>query len=157
MFKVRLRSSIVLMAVTIFLMVTGGDILFAGMAAISLIGMMELYRTLDFHKTLLAAVSYVAARGLLCVAPIRAGGIFPPILYRVSGTSDGRVRADISEVRGRSGDERILWPVLRGDYDLLYLSDPYGGERRVPGMADLHLFLGLRYDGVLHGHADRQA
>ena len=30
MFKVRLRSSIVLMAVTIFLMVTGGDILFAG-------------------------------------------------------------------------------------------------------------------------------
>ena len=61
MFKVRLRSSIVLMAVTIFLMVTGGDILFAGMAAISLIGMMELYRTLDFHKTLLAAVSYVAA------------------------------------------------------------------------------------------------
>ena len=61
MFKVRLRSSIVLMAVTIFLMVTGGDILFAGMAAISLIGMMELYRTLDFHKTLLAAVSYAAA------------------------------------------------------------------------------------------------
>ena len=60
MFKVRLRSSIVLMAVTIFLMVTGGDILFAGMAAISLIGMMELYRTLDFHKTLLAAVSYAA-------------------------------------------------------------------------------------------------
>ena len=33
MFKVRLRSSIVLMAVTIFLMVTGGDILFAGMAS----------------------------------------------------------------------------------------------------------------------------
>lgn len=61
MFWVRLRSSVVLMIIAIALLVLGGDVLFVGMALISLIGMMELYRTLKFHKTPLAIAGYVAA------------------------------------------------------------------------------------------------
>ncbi|WP_434311264.1 phosphatidate cytidylyltransferase [Hominifimenecus sp. rT4P-3] len=63
MFWVRFRSSILLMVITIFLMVMGGNVLFAGLLLISWMGMMELYRIFDFHKTLLGAVGYLAAAG----------------------------------------------------------------------------------------------
>ncbi len=63
MFWVRLRSSVLLMVVTIFLLVLGGDVLFAGLLVISWIGMMELYRVFGFHRTLLGAVGYLAAAG----------------------------------------------------------------------------------------------
>jgi len=61
MFKTRLRSSILLLAVTIALMLLGGNVLYGAVILISWIGMMELYRILDFHKTPLAVVSYLAA------------------------------------------------------------------------------------------------
>lgn len=63
MFWVRFRSSVLLMVVTIFLMVMGGNVLFAGLLLISWMGMMELYRIFDFHKTVLGAVGYLAAAG----------------------------------------------------------------------------------------------
>lgn len=63
MFWVRFRSSVLLMLVTIFLLVMGGNVLFAGLLLISWIGMMELYRIFDFHKSLLGAVGYLAAAG----------------------------------------------------------------------------------------------
>ena len=59
-FLVRLRSSIILMAITILCMVLGGDLLFAAVIAISLIGMFELFRVLHFEKSPLAAVAYAA-------------------------------------------------------------------------------------------------
>ena len=44
MFKTRLISGIVLVAVAIVLMVLGNEVLLTAMLAISLIGMFELYR-----------------------------------------------------------------------------------------------------------------
>ncbi len=60
MFWVRFRSSIILMAVAITTIVLGGNVLFATILAISLIGLMELYRSINMHKTLLGYVGYIA-------------------------------------------------------------------------------------------------
>ncbi len=60
MFKVRLRSSIILMAVALTTIILGGYVLFATILAISLIGMMELYRAVGLHKTFMGFVGYTA-------------------------------------------------------------------------------------------------
>ena len=59
MFWVRLRSSIILTAVLIVLMVFGGLPLFLGLAVITFIGMMELYRAVGIEKTGLAITAYI--------------------------------------------------------------------------------------------------
>ncbi len=59
MFGVRLRSGIILMIIAAVLLVSGGGILWAAMMMISLIGVMELYRAFDFHRTPLAVAGYL--------------------------------------------------------------------------------------------------
>ncbi len=61
MFKTRLLSGILLVIIALVTIISGGDVLFATVLLISLIGMMELYRILDLHKTLPGIVGYVAA------------------------------------------------------------------------------------------------
>jgi phosphatidate cytidylyltransferase len=61
MFKTRLLSGIVLVLLAIFLIVSGGNILLAGIGIISLIGMFELYRVFRMEKSILAGVGYLAA------------------------------------------------------------------------------------------------
>lgn len=61
MFRTRLASGIVLMAVTITLMVYGGYPLFWVITAISLIGLYELYRALKMEKTVPALAGYVSS------------------------------------------------------------------------------------------------
>ena len=60
MFMVRLRSSVIVMTLTILLVVLGGDVLFTAMGIISLIGMTELYRIVKINKTLLGILGYLA-------------------------------------------------------------------------------------------------
>lgn len=60
MFWTRLASGIVLMAITIALMVIGGEVLFYAITIISLIGLFELYRTVKMEKTIPALIGYVA-------------------------------------------------------------------------------------------------
>ncbi len=61
MFKKRLLSGIVLLAVTILLIHIGGYVLLIASAAVALIGLMELYRVLGIHKTVLAGVGYFSS------------------------------------------------------------------------------------------------
>lgn len=61
MFKTRLISGIVLMAITIALMVNGGFPLFWMITAISVIGLFELYRAVGMEKTLPAVVGYLSS------------------------------------------------------------------------------------------------
>ena len=61
MFKTRLISGIVLVAVIFGLLFPGGNVLAAGLALISIIGMYELCRTVSAEKTGLGAVGYLAA------------------------------------------------------------------------------------------------
>lgn len=60
MFKTRLLSGIVLVAVIICLLVLGESVLAAALGLISLIGMYELYRTVGAEKTLLGSAGYLA-------------------------------------------------------------------------------------------------
>lgn len=64
MFKERLVSGAILLAITIFVVFTGGNILFGTVATISLIGLRELYQVLGFHNTLLGFAGYI---GSLCI------------------------------------------------------------------------------------------
>ena len=56
MFKTRLLSGILLVLIALVTIISGGDILFATVLLISLIGMSELYKVLKVHNTL--PVSY---------------------------------------------------------------------------------------------------
>lgn len=61
MFWVRFRSSVILMAITIAVILLGGDALFAVVLAISIIGMTELYKTVNLQKSPLGIAGYIAA------------------------------------------------------------------------------------------------
>lgn len=60
MFKQRIIGSISVFGLTIMFLVLGGEFLFFGLLAISLMGMMELYRTIDLNNTVLAGLAYLA-------------------------------------------------------------------------------------------------
>ena len=59
-FWVRFRSSCILMVIAVTALVLGGYVLFGITLAISLIGLMELYRILDMHKKPIAFVGYIS-------------------------------------------------------------------------------------------------
>ncbi len=63
MFRTRLISGIILVALALLFICTGGDLLLAVMLVLSLIGMHELYRVFDIEKKLPAFLGYGA-----CVA-----------------------------------------------------------------------------------------
>ena len=50
MFKTRLISGIVLVALALLLIITGGNVLLGALCVISLIGMFELYRIFKIEK-----------------------------------------------------------------------------------------------------------
>ena len=52
MFKTRLISGIVLVALALALIITGGNILLTSTAVIALIGMFELYRIFHIERTI---------------------------------------------------------------------------------------------------------
>jgi phosphatidate cytidylyltransferase len=61
MFKVRLISGVILMAITIAVIVLGGNVLFGVLLAISLIGLMELYKIVKINTALPGILGYIAA------------------------------------------------------------------------------------------------
>lgn len=61
MFKTRLLSGIMLVIIALITIISGGDILFGTLLAISLIGMSEIYKVLKIQNSFLGAVGYIAA------------------------------------------------------------------------------------------------
>ena len=61
MFLERLISGIILIIITVATLISGGNIMFAVIIVISLIGLSELYRTIGMSKSLPAIVSYLAS------------------------------------------------------------------------------------------------
>ena len=61
MFKTRLLSGILLVIIALATIISGGYVLFGTLLIISLIGMSELYKILDIHKSPLGIVGYIAA------------------------------------------------------------------------------------------------
>lgn len=60
MFRTRLVSGIILLAITIAVVVLGGNILYATLFTVSLIGMMELYRIVQVNKAFPGILGYIA-------------------------------------------------------------------------------------------------
>lgn len=60
MFKTRLMSGIVLVALALVLIITGGDVLLTAIGIISIIGLFELYRVFGIHKSTAGVVGYLA-------------------------------------------------------------------------------------------------
>lgn len=61
MFWTRFRSSMILMAITIIVIVLGDNVLFGALLVISLVGMMELYKIMKIEKALPGIIGYLAA------------------------------------------------------------------------------------------------
>ena len=59
MFRTRLISGIVLVILALVFIISGGYVLWAVSLALSLIGLMELYRVFQIHKTMLGWLGYV--------------------------------------------------------------------------------------------------
>lgn len=77
-FWIRFRSSVILMIVTITAMVVGREFLFTLLLGISIIGLMELYRIIKIHKSILAFVGYLACAGYYALAYFeQTDAIFP--------------------------------------------------------------------------------
>lgn len=60
MFKTRLLSGIVLVAILLVLIITGKDLLLVALAVISVIGMTEIYKVMNMEKSLPAIFGYAA-------------------------------------------------------------------------------------------------
>ena len=60
---IRTLSSIMLVIVALVTLIAGGNLLFATMLVVSLIGQLELYQVISIQKSLLGAVGYVATVG----------------------------------------------------------------------------------------------
>ena len=59
MFRTRLISGIVLVILALVFIISGGYVLWAVSLALSLIGLMELYRVFQIHRTMLGGLGYV--------------------------------------------------------------------------------------------------
>lgn len=59
MFKTRLLSGIILLLAALALVITGDELLLAGLLVISLIGLFEIYRVFHIEKTVLGFVGYL--------------------------------------------------------------------------------------------------
>lgn len=66
MFKTRLLSGILLVAVALVLMIAGGDVLFVSTLLISYIGMFELYRIFQIERELPGVAGYLGATVYYC-------------------------------------------------------------------------------------------
>ncbi len=60
MFRTRLLSSIILMAITLAMIILGGNFLFATLFVVSFIGMTELFKVVNIHKSFPGILAYTA-------------------------------------------------------------------------------------------------
>lgn len=75
-FLTRCTSAVFLVIITLVILLAGGMATFTGIAAISFIGLMELLRVYQIHKTLLGLISYLITAGyygLLWMEQIKQG------------------------------------------------------------------------------------
>ena len=74
MFRTRLISGIILLALALILVITGGPVLVLATGAISIIGMYELYRVVGLEKSLPAGIAYAVCiffYGNLCFGLVK--------------------------------------------------------------------------------------
>lgn len=81
MFKTRLISGIILVVLALVLIITGGNVLLVSTAILSLIGMFELYRVLDIHKSIIGYIGY--AMTVFYYVNLKFHMIKDPVIYNI--------------------------------------------------------------------------
>ena len=155
MFKQRLISGVILVILALIFIIHGGYLLLAVLGIISLIGMYEFYRVFKIEKTVgiagyAAAVFYYLNLAL---------GFLPDIMALIMGLLIVCMCffcVRVSAVWRQSDPGRVFRVFLCGGDAFLHLPDPFPGRGPVSGMADLPVFLGLRYLRLLRGNAVRE-
>ena len=131
MFRTRLISGIVLVALAILLVTKGGVLLYCVTAAISLIGMFELYRVMGIEKKAPGIAGYLACLGYY-------GLVWFEGQHYVT-----HLRVHVSEIWDRADYSSIFRHFLSGNYAFLPVSGAGNGGRKIPCLADLFKLLGL--------------
>ena len=143
MFKTRLISGIILVIIALATIISGSWILFFTLLVVSLIGMRELYKVMkvsDEHITVLELVGYLGA-----------------VLYYIAMKFDLWNNGDhhqydpdsvclcirLSEIPCGTSDGSIFRSDICCGDAFLYLSYQKPPGRKIPGMADLLMLLGL--------------
>ena len=140
MFRTRLISGIVLVVLAILLVTKGGVLLYCVTAAISLIGMFELYRVMGIEKKAPGIAGYLACLGyygLVWAALCDAACDCSP------DGADEHLRVHVSEIWDRADYSSIFRHFLSGNYAFLPVSGAGNGGRKIPCLADLFKLLGL--------------
>ena len=143
MFKTRLISGIILVIIALATIISGSWILFFTLLVVSLIGMRELYKVMkvsDEHITVLELVGYL-------------GAVLYYIAMKFDFGSYGTMAIIISMILilfvyvfgypKYRGDGSIFWSCICCCDAFLYLSYQKPSGRKIPGMADLLMLLGL--------------
>lgn len=143
MFKTRLLSGIVLVIVLIATVGYGGNVLFAVLGIISLIGLSELYKVVDVHNKLLGMTGYLATvvyYGMLFAGKMEAMTHVNDFIF---DSGNGGVCILISEISIRTGHDSVFRLFLRGSDAFLCLPDQRAAGWDDRSVADFLKLLGL--------------
>ena len=160
MFKTRLLSGIVLVAVALLTIISGGYVLFFTLLGISLIGMQELYKVMkvrEDHFNALEIAGYL-------------GAVIYYVLMSLDFEKYGMMGVIISFMMfmfvyvftyPKFKADQVMPAFFGVVYVAVMLSFIYLTQEpsrwKISGMADLFMLLGMRYLRILCGNADRQA
>ena len=139
MFKTRLLSGIVLVAVALLTIISGSYILFFTLLGISLIGIQELYKAMKVRTDRFNALEIA---GYL-------GAVIYYVLIMLDFEKYGMMGVIISFMLFMfiyvftAGNAGFLWCCLCGCDAFLYLSYKKSSGRKIPGVADLPVLLGV--------------
>ena len=138
MFGVRLRSGIILVALALLTIISGGYVLFGTLLAISLIGLGELYRAAQIQKQ--------GAMGLAVTGYLATIIYYGMLLLKLESYSTIVlifILVAFLFVSQRAGDGSIFWSSICQCHAVLYLPDTKSHGWSLSGMADFPVFLGM--------------
>ena len=144
MFRTRLLSGIVLVIIALVLVITGGDVLLAGLFAVSMVGLSELYRVFHIERTLLGMTGYLLYESWRSLYSRNRFFCFGFLDF-----GDGSLCYAVSQVQGGSGLCCVCGSFLCGRDVVWHIPDQNDGEGRIYCLADFFMFLGQRYVCVL--------
>ena len=148
MFKTRLLSGILLVVIALITVITGGNVLFATLFLISMIGVYELYRVFEIENKAVGICGFLFVSRILwsvvCqTAASRYNGLVHAVIYGICDLSDGSVGIFLSKISDRADVGSVFRSILCGSDVVLYLSDKNSAGRCLSGMAGIYLCLGM--------------
>ena len=148
MFKTRLLSGILLVVIALITVITGGNVLFATLFLISMIGVYELYRVFEIENKAVGICGFLFVAGyygLLYAKPLLPDTTDWFMLLFMAFVICLMAVLVFSYPKYRT--EQVLAAFFRsilcGGNVILYLPDKNSAGWSIPGMAGVHLCMGM--------------